>query len=413
MKNVIVFTSLDIYARNSAGAARIINIAKSLALSDVSVYLCSASAHTEIKLDKSNELSKNIYFIGKNNNRKVKNGFIRKLYELYTYAALIFKINLLAKCFTDKPILYLYPTTKSTVDVFSLVYLKFICRYKIYYETNEVRLFGLHNRSFSKKPARKIYELCAYSVDYIKYKIVEKLTKYYDGLLAISKNIEKYFSVYNKNILTIPILSDTAGNKLSLDNVSSYNNGEIFTICFTGRIELKKEGFDLLYKALSVVVSEGKKVELHLYGSIDKRHKNILLNELPDKFGIKDAIHYHGNFDQKKIIAEMRKYHLLILPRPLTPQTDTGFSTKLSEYLVSGVPVLVTDVSDNALYIKDGVNGYIVQPGDVEIMAAKINNIIENYGNNTREIAENAFETAKKHFDYSNYSALLSEFMKN
>lgn len=169
----------------------------------------------------------------------------------------------------------------------------------------------------------------------------------------------------------------------------------------------------IFYEALSRLKSKYKNFELHLYGPINKDTKKLLLNDIPEKFGIKDNVFYHGFVDQKNIINEMRKYNLLILPRPLNMQTHFGFSTKLSEYMVSGVPVLVTDVSDNGLYIKDGYNGFIVKPGDAKIMANKILYIIDKYKQLVELIGMNALVTAKNNFFYANYSKSLVEFLFN
>jgi len=102
---------------------------------------------------------------------------------------------------------------------------------------------------------------------------------------------------------------------------------------------------------------------------------------------------------------------LLIIPRPLNLQTKYGFSTKLSEYLISGVPVLVTNVSDNSLYIKDGYNGFIVEPGNYKKMGEKILYVISNYNKLKKTISMNAYQTAKEYFNYSNYSKDIFNFI--
>ena len=79
-------------------------------------------------------------------------------------------------------------------------------------------------------------------------------------------------------------------------------------------------------------------------------------------------------------------------------------SHKLSEYLVSGIPVLVTDVSDNALYIRDGFNGYIITPGSASVMADKILEIIRDYNWEAKILVENAYQTVREKFDYRLFS---------
>jgi len=106
-----------------------------------------------------------------------------------------------------------------------------------------------------------------------------------------------------------------------------------------------------------------------------------------------------------------KEAHLLILPRGNTKQNQYGFSTKLSEYLVSGRPVLVTNVSDNGKYIKDGFNGFIIPPDSLESMTNKIKYIYENYNSFNEMIPSNALKTVKENFDYNLYSNSLYSFL--
>ena len=102
--------------------------------------------------------------------------------------------------------------------------------------------------------------------------------------------------------------------------------------------------------------------------------------------------------------------NLLILPRPLNTQTNFGFSTKLAEYLISGVPVLVTDVSDNKIYIKDGFNGFMVDEISATGFEKKLIDIVGNYEVEKHIVSKEAFNTAKNHFDYRLYKDILTNF---
>ena len=290
-----------------------------------------------------------------------------------------------------------------------LIYVKFIHCYKLFYDVNELRRAGLINKVSSKNIFKKVCEMVFHIIHYIKHWIAEILTIFYDGLVCISTNIENYFKRYNKNTIRIPILSNIIENPFY--EAPIYKNGERFIICFTGLITLKKEGFDTFYKSLSLVKSNFNNFELHLYGPISNREKKLLLNDIPLQYKIKKNIVYHGIVEQSILMGKMRESHLLVLPRPLNLQTKYGFSTKLSEYLVSGVPVLVTDTSDNSLYIKDGYNGFIVEPGNYKEMAQKLIYIISNYSKLKNTIGKNAYLTAKENFNYANYSKKIYKFL--
>ena len=402
---------MKLYNANSPGAARMMNFAKALTLEGVRVYLCSASLPNNVNDETLNEVFPNIFLVGSEHKKQF--GRISRKLRSYINILITFiylkKIIKLSKQINGEKVFYIYPTGALSFDLVSLVYIKFIHKYNLFYDVNELRRSSLHNHIFSRNVLKKVYEMFSYAISFIKFWIVEILTKYYDGLVCISTNIEDYFKKYNKNMIRIPILCDIKNHPFS--ESLNYIEGKEFIICFTGAVSLKKEGFDILYKSLSLVKSRHKNFKLFLYGPISKNEKKLLLNELPLKYGIKKNIVYHGIVNQSEIMEKMRESNLLILPRPLNLQTKYGFSTKLSEYLISGVPVLVTNVSDNALYIKDGYNGFVVEPGNYEEMAQKLIYIISNYNKFKNTIGKNAYLTAKEKFNYSNYSKDIFDFM--
>lgn len=411
MKNLFVITAEDIITGNSAPAARILKIARSVALAGTRVFLCSLCHDTDFDLENTAEISSNVFAIGKKTEKPVYGKIAIRMRTLARAVRLMINVSRIMAQTSGNSSIYLYPSGIASIDFLCLIYLKGIHHHKIYYETNEVRIFVLHNRLISKKYPQKIMDLARYLEDYCEFKLMEKMTRFYDGLIVISTKIEKYFSRYNGNLLRVPILSDTGEKQFAAAPPCYPGNDAIFSLCFTGLLTLKKEGFDLLYQAMAAVKKTGRKIDLHLYGPIHAREKEAMLSALPEHLGLEGCIHYHGQVDNAILIREMQKYHLLILPRPWSLQADHGFSTKLSEYMVSGVPVLVTNVSDNALFIKDGVNGYIVQPGDPVAMSQKLLEIMDHYHRTAATIAENAFATARDNFHYAIYSKKLAEFM--
>lgn len=74
-----------------------------------------------------------------------------------------------------------------------------------------------------------------------------------------------------------------------------------------------------------------------------------------------------------------------------------GLSNSLIEYMQSGCPVVVTDVSDHKLIIREGINGFVVPPNDVTTMKNKIELLIyddvlrENISKNNKIMAKELF----------------------
>jgi glycosyltransferase involved in cell wall biosynthesis len=405
LKNVYILTNTEIIGGNTAASARLLNYAKALALASNRVYLCSAISNTRLTKEIINEFYPNIFIVKNVPIIKKGGGFCtwldqsRNLFFLLKYCK---EVMLLIRQNQGENVVFLYPSTVSLFELTCLFFFKLLHKEKVYYEANEVRKYALF-RSGNLKDA-------IFYVTYLKYFLVERSTRFYDGLIAISTYIEAYFKKYNKNIIRIPILSDAT--EKSYSSYPTYDRKlEKFRICFTGSISLKKESFDLLYKVLAKIKKNDIGFELHLYGIINKEYEELLLRILPEKCGIQGSIFYHGNIKSNEIIDELKKYHLLILPRRSTLQAKYGFSTKLSEYLVSGVPTLLTNVGDNKLYIEDNFNAFLVEPDNIQEMTEKIQYIIQNYNKCAAQIVDNAFYTAKRYFDYSQYSMIMSEFL--
>ena len=382
-----------------AAAQRVGNIAKSLAAGDVSVCLCSVPQVTGNHIENI-RLSDGIYYLQSRENGR------KGLFQMFKALTSIRKY---IETRTSEKVIYLYPTTFIIWDFIYLLYFKIIHGYKLFCDINELRatkkVSFLSADGFVSKlvfPLRFIY-------DVIIYKLNEKQIPFYDGIVVISTNLEKYFSKSAKKIIRIPILCDTTG--IEEERHAIRLGDRVFKICFAGSLDWEKEGFDILLKSLAQVNMKHP-AELYLYGDMpDWVLRKI--NQLTGEYSLEGKVVYLGNIDPVSLLHEFQKYHLLILPRPLTRQSTYGFSTKLSEYLISGIPVLVTDVSDNALYIKDNYNGYIITPGSVSIMTDKILEIIEGYDSNASVIAGNALQTAREKLDYRLWSKTFIDFFYN
>lgn len=398
MKEVFIVSTMQIINGRTAGSQRMLNIAKSLSSGNTNVFLCSFTQINQGPIIQS-LLYPNIFNLTNENENRT---------SIFRILSFILNLNRFIKERNSESVIYLYPTSKIIHDIIYLIFFKFIQKHKIFCEINELRSTNLYTKTPPVNILRKIFYYIKFPFILLIYKLSEVQTLFYDGIIVISTNLERYFSRYTKKIIRIPILCDIS-EPVYCRKLPYYYNGP-FKICFSGTFSKRKEGFDFLFEAMNQI-NQKKIVELHLYGIIsDSDNKEMSL--LIDKNKIHGKIFYHGLINPKDLPLEFLKYHLLILLRPSTKQNKYGFSTKLSEYMISGIPVLVTNVSDNKLFIKDNFNGYIISPGSISEMISKINYIIDNYNNNNF-IVNNALVTAKKEFDNKIYTQKFINFLFN
>ena len=268
-------------------------------------------------------------------------------------------------------------------------------------EVNEVRRFEqTYVKSFSL-PKRLLYKIITANS--------EKLTRRYRGLVCISENIRQYFSRYNSLSVVVPILSDMP-DMMPISECAPAPGG-FLRFVFTGTIAIEKENLVELLRGFYVFNKSFSSWELLLYGRVPEENQHRLESIL-EILVLSDKVRFMGEAEHARIPAILSEADCLILPRRNTPQNYYGFSTKLSEYAVSGTPVILTDTGVVFHYFKDGrdclkVNGYEAA-GFCEQLLRFVNLTVAERD----EIASNAFKTAKESFDWRLYSSTLSGFIK-
>ena len=118
------------------------------------------------------------------------------------------------------------------------------------------------------------------------------------------------------------------------------------------------------------------------YGNINSTYDSvnpdyIEFKRLVDVYHLNDVIKLNDKID--KINKTLNSFDVFCLP-----SLHEGFSNSLSEAICCGLPVVASDVSDNSLMIKNGINGYLFNPYDVEDIAEKIIKIL-NLGSKERK----------------------------
>ncbi|MFH0865658.1 MAG: glycosyltransferase family 4 protein [Bacteroidota bacterium] len=409
VENIIIVCSGKLFDGNSAGAARVMNFSKAFASKGKKVYISSLSLK-KISVKNVSTIAENIYKV---NDAAVYKNILHKLIFRNNYFSSFIYLRRIAKFarkLNGESCFLLYPSVDQTMEPMCIFVLKRQFGFRIYCEINELRKTNVARKSSAKNKIHGIFAKLHAAIKYKLYRHNEKLSKHFDGLLIISTNLEEYYKKFNSNYIRIPILTDVKLN--TSPQKKSLQPGDIFTIGFTGFIDITKEGFDIFYNALGKFKKEFNKFELHLYGHYIKNESGRL-KRIALENNIEKNIIYHGHVKQTEIFECTKKHHLLILPRGENPQTKYGFSTKLAEYMISGTPVLVTNISDNGLFIKDGENGFIIEKADATLFYKKLLYIIKNYNQFGETIPVNAFRTARQHFDFSNYADAMVQLIEN
>jgi glycosyltransferase involved in cell wall biosynthesis len=74
-----------------------------------------------------------------------------------------------------------------------------------------------------------------------------------------------------------------------------------------------------------------------------------------------------------------------------------GFSNSIIEYMAAARPVVATDVGGAAEAVADGETGYVIRPGDVEALAARVSELLED-PERAREMGERGLQRVMEKF---------------
>ena len=167
-------------------------------------------------------------------------------------------------------------------------------------------------------------------------------------------------------------------------------------IMFAGTITPRK-GVKYLLEAMEIVVHSGcNNAFLVLAGdtNLDRKYFEEVHNFTRKK--IKDCVKFLGIIPYEDLKALYSACDIFVLP-----SFREGDPIALKEALASGKPLIGSNVSGIPMQIRDGWNGFLIEPGDYKKLAERLLYLIENEeerkktGRNSRKLAEEEFDWSK------------------
>jgi glycosyltransferase involved in cell wall biosynthesis len=161
-------------------------------------------------------------------------------------------------------------------------------------------------------------------------------------------------------------------------------------ILYTGAL-IPRKGVHLLINAFTRIASAFPDACLWLVGKAENQEYAAQLENQAVRLGLKDRIHFVGAVSQSELARHMGRARVLVLP-----SVSEGLGRVVFEAMLCGTPVIGSRVGGIPDMIQDGVNGYLVTPGDVDALAESLRTIlsdpdIEAMGQRARAFAESFF----------------------
>jgi len=324
-----------LYQPGSAATNRIIAYARGFAACGVEVYLILGNhiAHEKPILE-NGEI--NIYMVQAPHGYKLNKAMANKVKDLYK---------------GDSTAILIYGTP-------ALCWFLPKSRYNIFYECTEIPFFGRKKTLITR----------------IKETVKSFLERRATGMFVISQALSNYFAKQGiKNIAVINMFVDSK----RFENIKGDTKEKYIAYC--GWVSEFKDGVDSLIKAFGKFAIKHIDYKLYIIGdfisSVDEKN----LRQLVLRLNLSDKVIFTGKIKPKDMPELLCGAQMLALARPDTEQSHYGFPTKLGEYLATGKPVIVTNVGEIGLFLKDGENCRMATPNNPDEFADRLSWVADNY----------------------------------
>jgi len=227
----------------------------------------------------------------------------------------------------------------------------------------------------------------------------------------IIKNCEKIFTVSNEmkkalieigalkdKVYVIPDGVDPRMFNLKIDGSMvrrKHGLSDSPTIVFHGDVK-PIDGVDALIKAFVLILRQMPNAKLLIVGGGRKYFREVV--RLAKKLGVDQSVIFTGWVPHEKVPEYIAVADVCVIPLRSTLETNCYLSFKLFEYWAMGKPVVVSRVSAISKIVRDGVNGVIVEPGNVEGLAEALLAVLndhdkaETMGRNGRKLVESKYD---------------------
>lgn len=199
-------------------------------------------------------------------------------------------------------------------------------------------------------------------------KIISKLVlENAKAVVVLTQNMKKELEgFYIKNIFIIPngvelskfenLPKAGVRKELKIDEAEN-------VALFVGSFKAVK-GVKYLIEALNIVKEKKIRCRLLLVGSGEEGEE---LKKLSKKLGLMESINFIGSVKNEEIPKYMTASDIFVLP-----SLSEGLPVVILEAMASGLPVLATKAGGLPEIIKNGENGFLVEPKNSEQIAEKI-----------------------------------------
>lgn len=230
-----------------------------------------------------------------------------------------------------------------------------------------------------------------------------------DGMFCISDYLIDFYNKIGfdrQKLFLVPSTVDTERFNTPSPSILPFNY-----ILYCGSLTILKDGVNILIESFTKISSKYPEINLVLIGKGDTIEEEKRIRELVAELNMGNRIIFMGQLSRTQIPVYLINAKILALARPASIQAAAGFPSKLTEYLSTGNPVVVTNVGEIPLYLKDNENAFLSNPCDIDAFAGKLDFVLSNY-EFARQVGSKGKELTSTVFNYNYQSKRMISFIE-
>ena len=250
----------------------------------------------------------------------------------------------------------------------------------------KVPLVGTHHTFYDHY--LKLWHLDYPWARFLSWKITNR---YYNQCAVLVSPTHALADTMKKYGLRTPV--EIIPNPVALSNFKPYEkrrNKKDMTVVYMGRLSREKD-IDKVLEAYAQMIADGhgarNKNNIRLViigdGPYKKELERIAMN-----LGICDHVTFTGFLRGRELAEELRAHDVFV-----TASASENMPVSVLEAMASGLPVVAVSALGMPEIVQQGINGFLVPPGDTEAMASRVWEIIhdrtlrERFSAASRELA--------------------------
>jgi glycosyltransferase involved in cell wall biosynthesis len=158
--------------------------------------------------------------------------------------------------------------------------------------------------------------------------------------------------------------TDRFGEAISEEEIISRAKTNPLRILFLGNV-MERKGLHTLLEAINFQLSA---IKLNIVGSLNS--EPVYAKQMRDYVttnNLSSSVSFHGLLDNHPLIEKLKQAHVLVVP-----SSYEGYGIAYLEGMCFGLPAIGTTAGAAGEIITEGINGFLIEPGDADLLADRL-----------------------------------------